>query len=306
MRFRGWLTLSLGLATVLATAAAAAAGATGRPVRTQTLVFDARFTHEATAGPGPSHVGHEQIAGGALRDTAGRTIGRFAFTCKSTRILPGRGALERCQGSGRTLDGRLDVAGPARSDEDRGSWRIVGGSGAYHGARGAISLRDISSAELLLTAQVTPAPGTVLSAGAVRRPAANAHFVRLANGICRRAAAKLAGLPPFPFPQFDPLHPDPALLPKVGAFLTGAGNPRAILTTLDSQLRSLGRPAAQATEWSSVLQARQDQLKLIDAQDTAALAGDVPEFVRTVRQSTGPFRQIAVTASAFGTTRCVL
>jgi len=207
MRFRGWLTLSLGLATVLATAAAAAAGATGRPVRTQTLVFDARFTHEATAGPGPSHVGHEQIAGGVLRDTAGRTIGRFAFTCKSTRILPGRGALERCQGSGRTLDGRLDVAGPARSDEDRGSWRIVGGSGTYHGARGAISLRDISSAELLLTAQVTPAPGTVLSAGAVRRPAANAHFVRLANGICRREAR---GPAPVPVPAVRPAPSRPS------------------------------------------------------------------------------------------------
>jgi hypothetical protein len=118
-----------------------------------------------------------------------------------------------------------------------------------------------------LTAQVRPAAGVVLSAGAVRRPAANTRFVRLANGICDRAAAKLAGLPPFPFPQFDPLHPDPTLLPQVGAFLTGAGDPRPTL---------------------------------------AALAADVPGFVHTVRESTGAFRRVALTASTFGATRCVL
>jgi hypothetical protein len=148
MRSRGWLTLSIGLATVTATATAAA-GAARRPVHAQALVFDARLTHETTAGPGPSHVGHEQLAGGVLRDNAGRTVGRFAFTCTWTRILPGGAALERCRGSARTPDGRLDVAGPGRSDEDRGSWWIVGGNGAYHGSRGAISLRDIGSSEVV-------------------------------------------------------------------------------------------------------------------------------------------------------------
>ena len=305
MRFRGWLTLSVGVAIVLATAAAAA-GATRRPVRPQALVFDARVTQQTTAGPGPSHVGHTQIAGGVLRDSAGRAVGRFAFTCTWTRILPGGAALERCHGLGRTSDGRLDVAGASRSDEDRNSWRVVGGDGAYSRARGTISLHDISDSEILLTAQVTSASQVVLSAGAVERPAANAHFVGLANGICSRSATKLAGLPAFPFPQFDPLHPDPALLPQVGAFFTGAGDPRPILTALELQLRSLGRPAALATEWSGVLRARQGQLKLIDVQDTAALAVDVSGFVRTVRQSTRAFRKVALTASAFGATRCVL
>jgi hypothetical protein len=305
MRFRSWLIPFVALAAVLPPAATAA-GATRRPVRRQALVFDARVTHQTTAGPGPSHVGHTQIAGGVLRDSAGRAVGRFGFTCTWTRVLRGGAALERCHGVGRTSDGRLDVAGASRSDRDRNSWRVVGGDGAYSRARGTISLRDISDSEILLTAQVTPASEVALSAGAVNRPAANAHFVELANGICSRAATKLAGLPPFPFPHFDPLHPDLALLPQVGAFFTRVGDPRPILTTLELQLRSLGRPAAHASEWTDVLRARQGQTKLIATQDTAALAADAPEFVRTVRQSTSAFRKVALTASTFGATRCVL
>jgi hypothetical protein len=44
---------------------------------------------------------------------------------------------------------------------------------------------------------------------------------------------------------------------------------------------------------------------VIDRQDAAALAGDVPGFVRTVHASVANFREVAITATAFGVTRCV-
>ena len=55
-----------------------------------------------------------------------------------------------------------------------------------------------------------------------------------------------------------------------------------------------------------MLHARGAELAVINEQDRAALASDAPAFVHSVRDSTSAFRQIAITATVFGTTRCVL
>ena len=275
----------------------------GRP---QTLLLDASFTHLLGAGPDANHVGHQQLASGVLRDRGGRRVGRFAFTCTWTRILAGGDALERCIGFGRTTDGRLRVAGPARESEATHSWKLTGESGAYRSAHGTAVVRDIGDSESLITATVTPRDGTVLRVAVIARPAANASLIAHADHICNRAARQLAALPPFPFPNFDPLHPDPALLPHVGAFFTGPGDPRPIVETLNARLRALGRPPAERDWWDRMLHARGAELTVINEQDRAALAGDAPAFVHSVRDSTSAFRQIAITATVFGTTRCVV
>ena len=65
-----------------------------------------------------------------------------------------------------------------------------------------------------------------------------------------------AWLPPFPFGGFDPLHPDPQLLPQVGAFFTGPGDPRPVLRALDRRLRGLGRPPAVRPLWRLLIAGR--------------------------------------------------
>ena len=55
-----------------------------------------------------------------------------------------------------------------------------------------------------------------------------------------------------------------------------------------------------------LLHARSAELAVINEQDRAALASDAPAFVHSVRDSISAFRQIAITATVFGTTRCVL
>jgi hypothetical protein len=300
--------LTLILISVLATlpCAAMAPTAVASSARPRTVLFDATFTAQRTAGPDANRVGHRQIASGMLRNGIGRTVGRFGFTCTWTRILAGGDAFERCSGFGRTADGRLEVAGPARESEATHSWKITGGSGAYSGARGTALVRDIGDQESLITATVTPRPGTVLRVAVVVRPAVNASLVTQADQICTRASRQLAALPPFPFPNLDPLHTDPGLLPQVGAFFTGPGDPRPILQTLNTGLRALGQPPAGREWWVRMLHARGAELAVIDEQDRAALAGDAPAFVHSVRDSIGAFRQIAITATVFGTTRCVL
>jgi hypothetical protein len=42
------------------------------------------------------------------------------------------------------------------------------------------------------------------------------------------------------------------------------------------------------------------------AQDNAALAANAPAFVKSVHDSDRAFRRIAITASVFGATGCVL
>jgi hypothetical protein len=241
-----------------------------------------------------------------LLDAAGRAVGRFHFTCTWTRILAGGDALEHCSGSGRTADGQLDVAGPARESDMTHTWKIAGGSGRYQGAHGTVIVRDLSSRETLIAVTITPQRREALHVGVIPRPTANTTFLARADHLCARASAQLAALPPFPFRNFDPLHPDPNVLPQVGAFLTGPGDLRPILRTLNVRLRALGNPAANRRAWKRTLDARTAALAVIQEQDHAALAGNVPAFVKTVHDSASGFRRIAITATLFGATRCVL
>ena len=247
MSMRSWR-VTLILTSVFATppcAAVTAATAATRAARPQTLLFDASAVSAHSAGPDANHVGHQQIASGVLRNSTGRTVGQFAFTCIWTRILAGSDAIERCSGFGRTADGRLEVAGPARESEAAHSWKITGETGAYRGAHGTLLVRDIGDREWLIAATIAARTAAVLRVAVITRRAVNAGFVAHADQICTRASRQLAALPPFPFPNFDPLHPDPRLLAQVGAFFTGPGDPRPIFQTLNTRLRALGKPRQQ-------------------------------------------------------------
>ena len=55
-----------------------------------------------------------------------------------------------------------------------------------------------------------------------------------------------------------------------------------------------------------LLHARSTELSVSNEQDRAALASDAPAFVHSVRDSITAFRQIAITATVSGATRCIL
>jgi hypothetical protein len=241
------------------------------------LFLDATYTHVRTRA-------QRQDISGVLRDRAGRRIGRFSTTCTRT-------ALERCSATGRTARGTVRLAGRSRASEAVHTWHVVKATGAWRGLRGRASVTDVSPKESLI--------GVALAAPANRR------FIARADRACGRAGGQLAALPPFPFDNFDPLHPDPQVLPQVGAFFTGPGDPRPILRALEGRLRSLGRPPAARQLWRRLIAARAHALANIEAQDSAALAGDVPAFVATVRESSRTFRRVALAGTLFGAVGCV-
>jgi hypothetical protein len=258
------LTLFIAVAAALVAASPAAAA--------QRLVFDANH--------------------GVLRDASGHRLGTFKEKCTAT---------ERCAGSARTADGRLRFHGRGSATAPAFTWRLTGTSGRYRGARGTLALHVVSDTEWVAAATVTAR--AVLRAGAVREPSADRPFARRADRACVAASDRLAALPPFPLTDFDPLHPDPALLPQVGAFFTGPGDPRPILHALVATLQGLGAPVATGA-WQRVLRAEGGSIAVRDRQDAAALAADVPAFVKSVGDTAAAERALALAADVFGATRC--
>ena len=293
------------VASIALVASAAVAGpAQAAPV---TLFADAFHLHPGAAGPDDRHVGHRQLGSGVMRDAEGRVIGHASFTCVWVRILAGGDdAMEHCTSTARTADGVLRLAGPSRRSDETHTWSVAGGTGRYRGARGTIVVRDLGITETLGEVTITPRAHVRLRAGVIPRPPANAAFIARVGGLCDATARELAKLPRFPFDDFDPHHPDPAVLPQVGAFFTGPGDPRPALDGLIAALRAAGAPPANRAAWDRALAARVALRATNDEQDTAALAGDVAGFVRSVDDVDSAFRAMAITATVFGVSRCVV
>lgn len=139
--------ITLALAALLASEAAASTAPTAS-ARAQTLSFDARSTHTRTAAPNDDHVGHGQIASGILRHDARCAVGRFAFTCTSTRILTARDALEHCTGCGRTAHRQPSVAGPARSSDLADTSNVMAGVACTNAPTGLAFMHEQDRAVL--------------------------------------------------------------------------------------------------------------------------------------------------------------
>jgi hypothetical protein len=289
-----------GIAVTVALAATAHAA-----VPATSIVFDAQATSLRAGGPDAQHVGHLQLASGLLRDVTGRNVGNFAYSCRWIAILPGGDAKEHCSGNGRTSDGRLDFAGDTTAGSEPHSFHVVGGTGAYRNVRGTVRARDLGPSESLITVALTGA-GASLQVDVVPRPAASLPFRNHAGTLCSRAAAALDRLPRFPFTNFDPTHPDRKLLPQVGRFFTGRGDPRPTLRRLDIQLRALRQPPAERAAWQRYLAGRRAENAARQEQDNAALAADANAFVKSLHDIDAAARRIAIAAAVFGVPGCTL
>jgi hypothetical protein len=142
-----------------------------------------------------------------------------------------------------------------------------------------------------------------LRAGVVPRPAANAPFISRANSLCKATQTAANNLPPFPFSNFDPLHPDPTLLPQVGRFFDQPER-RRLAPDLLTRLVGLGAPPVQSAEWARVLRARRAQIANETAQVQAALADNAAAFVRAVTQSGPVYNKLVLASAVFGVQAC--
>jgi hypothetical protein len=97
------------------------------------------------------------------------------------------------------------------------------------------------------------------------------------------------------------LYPDGKSIPLMGRNITP-------ITPSEPQPfcghRRLGSPPADSRFWENVLKARQVALAIETRQINAALADDVPAFVRTVYQQARDTNQLAFTSAVFGVQSC--
>ena len=286
-----------------------------RPPADQSVVLDASFNQtvvdEAPAGPSVGDIEHDD---GHLLDAAGHLLGTLRVTCVLTKLLPGGDALERCTGTASTTDGTVRLSGVGHLIPPNPPWQVTGLSGRYAGLHGRLSYEmDIPLGE-------TP-PGLIpagrydsvdivefhgaggLRAGVVPRPGANAPFISHADSLC--TATQRAGheLSPFPFSNFDPLHPDPTLLVQVGRFFDQPER-RRLAPELLTRLAGLGPPPAQPAEWSRVLQARRAQIANRTAQVHAALADHPAAFARAVTRAGPVYNKLVLASAVFGVQAC--
>jgi hypothetical protein len=132
--------------------------------------------------------------------------------------------------------------------------------------------------------------------------AAATAFVNRANAICTKPQTGPSP-GPFPFPSFDPLHPDRSKLPAIGRYFEHA-NALPVLRGQIAQLRALGTPPKDQPDWERLLAAMQSNLTATASQYQAALAANVPAFIATVKTVTATMSQERAAAAAFGATGC--
>lgn len=294
--------------TLIVLAAVSAAGARSAPAsaKRQVIVLDALILQAGQAGPRGLKPGHVDSATGILRNTAGRSAGRFSSTCVVLKTLAGNDALQRCTGSGVTSDGRLAFAGTVRASTRTPTEPINGTSGAYRGATGTITRYGLSPMETLVSIVVTPRAGVALRVGVVARPAANAAFRSRADRVCTAAARRLATLRLFPWPVFAARRPSPQRLPSIARYFTGPQDARPALRALDRRLSALGDPPADRAAWARLLSDRNAVVATEDVVLRAARAANVDAFVKAVRRGAAAEHGSAVSALVFGATTCVL
>jgi hypothetical protein len=296
---------------VLAVTAGIATCPAGAAV-TQTLAFDSlvtgSFVDKPPAGPSPGDI---ERSTEKFKDSTGHVVGTGHTTCVFTKQIPDD-MLERCSSTAKTREGTVLLSGVGHLNSMNPPWKVTGRSGAYRGAHGQV----VFATDIALDPGVPVAAGRAFSvvvikatsrrplrAGVVPRPAANARFVRRADAACSATERKVQALGPFPFEDFDPFHPDPQVLPQVGQFFNQPARrnpPSALLRTLEQ----LGKPAARAAAWKSVLGARRTLIASEATQVKAALADDGPAFVQSVYQTSRNYNDLVFRSAVFGVQSC--
>lgn len=279
---------------------------------TQTLVFDAVAKGSFIDKPptGPSR-GDTELSTAKLFDARGRFVGTARSTCVFTKKTA-NDVLERCSDSAKTADGTVSLSGVGHLYSMNPPWRVTGRSGAYKGVHG----KQVFATDIPLDPGVPLAAGRAFSVvvikatvshplkvGVVPRPAANAGFIRRANAICRATQTKAEKLPGFPFSDFDPFHPDPQVLPDIGRFFNQPAR-RGLAPALLRKLRQQRKPSAERHAWQNVIDARRAVIATEAKQIDAALAANVPEFVKTVYQQSRDYNRLVFKSAVFGVQSC--
>ncbi len=134
-----------------------------------------------------------------------------------------------------------------------------------------------------------------------RSPAIESYVGGVAS-ICATAASKLHSEPPFPYPNFDPTHPDKSALPKVGQYFARTSLP--VYESAVTKLKALPEPAATRQAAESLKRDLTAYTSNLQAQIRSAEAVNSPAFVTTVNTFKPIGDHLMTDFQALGATSC--
>jgi hypothetical protein len=139
---------------------------------------------------------------------------------------------------------------------------------------------------------------TSASSGSV---AQTAYGKQLAS-FCSQAKKELSSNPPFPYPTFNPFHPDASKLPAIGRFFEKNSLPA--FEKIAADVKKVKPTAAEKQHFEAFVRQLDLQVPDLKRQVAAAKSSDVSGFIATVKQLGASVSQLRAAQAALGVPAC--
>ena len=168
--------------------------------------------------------------------------------------------------------------------------------------RTALSLLATLAAAALVacgSSSDTSSQTTSTNSGSV---AQTAYGKQLAS-FCSQAKKELSSNPPFPYPTFNPFHPDASKLPAIGRFFEKNSVPA--FEKIAADVKNVKPTAAEKQHFEAFVRQIEMQVPDLKRQIAAAKSSDVSGFIATVKEIGASVSKLRAAQASLGVPACV-
>jgi len=162
-------------------------------------------------------------------------------------------------------------------------------------------------ATVLLAAAVLTACGSSSDSSTQATSASSGSVAQTAYGkqlasFCSQAKKELSSNPPFPYPTFNPFHPDASKLPAIGRFFEKNSLPA--FEKIAADVKKVKPTAAEKQHFEAFVRQLDLQVPDLKRQIAAAKSSDVSGFIATVKQLGASVSKLRAAQAALGVPAC--
>jgi hypothetical protein len=121
--------------------------------------------------------------------------------------------------------------------------------------------------------------------------------------FCSQAKKELSSNPPFPYPTFNPFHPDASKLPAIGRFFEKNSLPA--FEKIAADVKKVKPTAAEKKHFEAFVRQIDQQVPDLSRQIAAAKSSDVSGFIVTVRQIGASVSKLRAAQASLGVPACI-
>jgi hypothetical protein len=160
----------------------------------------------------------------------------------------------------------------------------------------------MASAVLAACGSSSSSSTTSTSASSGSNSVAQTPYGKQLASFCSQAKKELSGNPPFPYPTFNPFHPDASKLPAIGRFFEKNSLPA--FEKIDADVKKLKPTAAEKEHFEAFVRQLDSQVATLKRQIAAAKSSDVSGFVVTVKQVGASVSQLRAAEASLAVPAC--